>query len=148
MNSPKRLKSWLLNLGGVAVVLVVVFLFSQLLSDRPTATGPGTKINETQLMAFAKYLTDKGVTMYGAYWCSHCQNQKKLFGTAFQYINYVECTKDPEKCTAAGVLGYPTWTFSNPDGAVVNKLEGEVTLEKLAQTVGYQFPKNENETTN
>jgi len=28
---------------------------------------------------FAQCLTDKGVKMYGAYWCPHCQAQKALF---------------------------------------------------------------------
>ena len=29
---------------------------------------------------FAKCLASKDVVVYGAYWCPHCQNQKKLFG--------------------------------------------------------------------
>ena len=31
--------------------------------------------------------------MYGAYWCPHCQAQKKVFGESFQYVPYVECTQ-------------------------------------------------------
>lgn len=66
---------------------------------------------------FAKCLTEKGVKMYGAYWCSHCQNQKKAFGDSFKYVTYIECA-DPnsqgqlEVCTKAGITGYPTWEFS------------------------------------
>ena len=29
--------------------------------------------------SFAQCLTDDGVKMYGAWWCPHCQSQKKLF---------------------------------------------------------------------
>lgn len=29
---------------------------------------------------FAKCLSEKGVKFYGAFWCSHCANQKAMFG--------------------------------------------------------------------
>lgn len=59
--------------------------------------------------AFAKCLTEKGWTMYGAEWCSHCKAQKALFGDSFQYIKYVECPDNTELCVAEGINGYPTW---------------------------------------
>jgi len=58
---------------------------------------------------FAKCLTDKGWVMYGAVWCSHCKEQKALFGDSFQYIKYVECPDNEQLCLAKGVNGYPTW---------------------------------------
>ncbi len=79
------------------------------------------------LDAFAKCLTAKKVTMYGADWCTHCQNEKKAFGSSFQYVPYVECPKDPKSCLEKDVKGYPTWIF--PDG---KKLEGEQGLLKLS----------------
>ena len=87
--------------------------------------------NTSALDDFAKCLTDKGAVMYGAYWCPHCQNEKKAFGNSFQYVNYVECPKEPQKCLALGVDGYPTWIFS--DG---KRLVGEQGLEKLAGESG------------
>jgi len=39
----------------------------------------------------AQCLTDKGVKEYGAYWCPHCQKQKKDFGNSFRKITYIEC---------------------------------------------------------
>jgi len=33
--------------------------------------------------------------MYGAYWCSHCFDQKQAFGKeAYQRIDYIECAKE------------------------------------------------------
>ncbi|MBI2268579.1 MAG: hypothetical protein HYU80_04065 [Candidatus Blackburnbacteria bacterium] len=84
-----------------------------------------------QLDSFAQCLAEKKVTMYGAYWCAHCQNQKKLFGSSFRYVPYVECTKDVQKCQEKQIKGYPTWIFE--DG---HRIEGEVNLEKLAQYSG------------
>ena len=66
------------------------------------------------LKGFAQCLADKGITMYGASWCPHCQNEKKAFGDAFRYVPYVECPDNPNVCLNKGVEAYPTWIF--PDG--------------------------------
>ena len=112
---------------GVAVIIMVIvivvgwFVFSA-----------GTGTNEViALDGFAQCLTDKGFKMYGAYWCPHCQNEKAKFGESFQYIDYVECTKEPKQCTDAQVKGYPTWT--GPDNL---RLEGEQGVERLSEISG------------
>ena len=82
---------------------------------------------------FARCLTEKGTKMYGAYWCSHCKNQKELFGPSWQYITYVECAIPNQQgqtavCQQAGVTSYPTWQFS--DGS---RATGEQSFEQLSQ---------------
>ena len=89
----------------------------------------------TGLDDFAKCLTEKGLVMYGAYWCPHCQAQKKLFGDSFQYVKYVECTTQAQLCLDMKVEGYPTWIAS--DGA---RLVGEIPLDKLATVTACQLP--------
>ena len=39
----------------------------------------------------AKCLTANGAKFYGAYWCPHCEAQKKSFGVSVKYLPYVEC---------------------------------------------------------
>ena len=84
----------------------------------------------------AKDLSEKGMVMYGAYWCSHCKNQKNLFGDAVQYIDYVECdpageNSNSDECKANNVEGYPTWIYQG------KQYSGEQSLEKLAEIIGY-----------
>ena len=81
---------------------------------------------------FAQCLTESGAIMYGAYWCPHCQNQKKSFGNSFKYVKYIECDArgndgNPAACEAANVNTYPTWIFANGE-----RREGEVPLTELA----------------
>jgi thiol-disulfide isomerase/thioredoxin len=90
---------------------------------------------DNKLDDFAKCLTSAGAVMYGAEWCAHCQDEKKLFGDSFKYVNYIECPDNIERCLKAGVEGYPTWIF--PDG---KKLIGEQGLEKLSQESGCKLP--------
>jgi|WetSurMetagenome_2_1015567.scaffolds.fasta_scaffold251584_1 hypothetical protein len=78
------------------------------------------EVKDGKYAEIAKCMTEKGVKMYGAYWCSHCLEQKKLFGDDLRYVNYVECDpggKDSkrEECVAAGVKSYPTWFFPGQD---------------------------------
>lgn len=86
--------------------------------------------------AFAKCLTDKGIKLYGAYWCGHCKNQKEMFGESLKYVNYIECAKEggqgqAEVCEQEGISGYPTWQFANG-----RKEGGEKTLDKLSEISG------------
>ena len=71
--------------------------------------------------------------MYGTEWCSHCQNQKKEFDSSFQYVNYVDCDKDREKCTEAEIRGYPTWRINGEN------YPGEQRLERLAVLSGCEL---------
>lgn len=89
----------------------------------------------SQYDGFAKCLAEKKITMYGADWCSHCQNEKRAFGSSFQFVPYVECPQNPQACLEKGVTGYPTWIFS--DG---KKFVGEQGIEKLSQESGCPLP--------
>lgn len=90
-----------------------------------------SRSQESNLDNFAKCLSDKGITMYGAYWCPHCQNEKNAFGDSFQFVNYVECTEETNKCLAKGIDSYPTWIF--PDG---RRFVGEQGITKLGELSG------------
>lgn len=98
-------------------------------------TPESKTISNPKIDAFAKCLTQKGVVMYGAYWCPHCQRQKKLFGGSFQYINYVECTKDVKKCQEKKIEGYPTWIFKNGE-----RIAREATFLELAENTSCKAP--------
>ncbi len=96
--------------------------------------------NSTKLDGFADCLASKGAKFYGAFWCPHCQDQKKLFGTSKKYLPYVECSSPDSKvqlqvCADAKIQVYPTWQFAN--GA---KQEGEMSLKELADKTGCALP--------
>lgn len=97
-----------------------------------------------QLKMFAQCVTKSGAQFYGAFWCSHCQDQKALFQTLFgsaeKYLPYVECsTPDTngqlQACKDAGIKGYPTWKFA---GGATH--EGFLTLKELGEKASCQVP--------
>lgn len=112
----------ILVLGIGALLALVIY---------PLIQQGGKNLNE-----FAQCLQEKNVTMYGAEWCSHCQDQKKLFGSSFEYVPYVECPENSQLCIEKGVEKFPTWIFA--DGKM---LFGELELEKLSQESGCPLPR-------
>lgn len=116
-----------MNLKGVSLVLVALSALIIVSGCIGSDTGPG------QYDSFANCLTETGVTMYGTEWCSHCKNQKALFGSSFKNINYVDCDLSSDKCQLAGVRGYPTWVI---DGELY---PGERSLSELASLSGCEL---------
>ena len=105
-------------------IIVIVIVRS---SNSNTPTGPG-KYDD-----FAVCLKDKGAIFYGAFWCTHCQAQKKLFGSSQKLLPYVECSTangqgQTQACIDKEIPSYPTWEFA--DGS---RLNGEIPLAQLAE---------------
>ena len=89
---------------------------------------------------FAQCLGQKNVTMYGAFWCPHCEAQKEFFGNSFKYVKYVECSTPDlqmtDACKAQNISSYPTWKFD--DGTTIS---GETNLENLSLLSGCSLEK-------
>lgn len=85
---------------------------------------------------FTMCLNQKGIKMYGASWCQHCQEQKKLFDSSQKYLDYVECSTPDGKiqteiCKDSKITSYPTWELSNG-----TRFVGSQSFEKLSEISG------------
>ena len=100
----------------------------------PISTGPG------KYDTFAQCLKDNGATFYGAFWCPHCNAQKKMFGSSVKLLPYVECSTpdasgQTQICIEKKITRYPTWEFL--DGS---RLSGEIPLAQLAEKTACTLP--------
>lgn len=113
-----------------SLLFVGLMLFSLLVVACSTISA-GVPTGNLNYDDFAKCLTQNGAKMYGAFWCSHCNNQKQMFGSSVIYINYIECSNSDSSqnqiCQDEKITGYPTWRFK--DGS---ELQGEVSIVKLS----------------
>ena len=94
-----------------------------------------TTESSPRALRLATQLQAMDAKMYGAYWCSHCFDQKEILGKqAFARIPYVECSKDGvnsqnKLCRAQQIPGYPTWEIQG------TLYPGEQSLEELEELV-------------
>lgn len=118
--------SWVIASVAVGLVFTVVAYFIQ--TNQPEVKD---------YSATAQCLTEKGVTMYGTYWCPSCAKQRKWFGDAMRFIDEIEC--DPrgvnpqaELCIAKNIKRSPTWIWDQ-DGEEIKRVYGAQKIEELAE---------------
>ena len=96
---------------------------------------PITTTSSPLALSLATDLSSLHSKMYGAFWCSHCYDQKQALGLqAMQTIPYVECDREGYRnqrdlCREREVPGYPTWEI---DGQL---FPGERSLDELKEIV-------------
>ena len=94
--------------------------------------------NNSQI-GLAKHLKSTGSSMYSAYWCPHCHDQKELFGKeAVAELRIIECAEDglnsqADLCKRKGITGYPSWEINNEITSGVKDL---IELSEISNYVG------------
>ncbi len=122
----------------IVILVILGFLFFKNSGELRATTANSYQVG------LAIHLREIGATMYGSFQCPHCLAQKHFFGTAFNFINYVECdpqgkNSDPSLCISKGVISYPTWEIGGK-----NYL-GAKSLKELARISGYSDDKTQNQ---
>lgn len=97
----------------------------------PAITTSSTK----DTFRLARKLKKMDSKMYGAFWCTHCYDQKQRFGkNAFGMLQYIECDKNgtnsqAQLCREKRVPGYPTWEING------ELYPGEIDISELERLV-------------
>ena len=119
---------------GAFAALVILLLHGSYTAPQAEPAGP----EDPAVRALAEHLTEEGVLFYGASWCPHCQEQKRLFGASAGRLPYIECspagpnTPQAPSCSRAGIQSYPTWVINGMT------IPGEVlSLAQLADATAF-----------
>jgi hypothetical protein len=115
----RLLVTWCIVIAALFILVVVVWQ----LWPRPAVYAQ-----------FAQCLRASGATLYGSDTCSHCIEQKGLFGAAFKDVAWVSCDYT-RSCEEQNITLYPTWVFA--DGS---RLVGGQTLDTLSERTGCPLP--------
>ena len=125
---------WLAKSAGAAAVGILL-LHLHYAGYWGSAPGP----EDPWVRNLAEHLSKNEARFYGASWCPHCTDQKKLFGSSAKRIPYVECSpggpKAPQaqECKDKNVQSYPTWIING------QRHTGVQSLEALAQLSNFQY---------
>ena len=92
---------------------------SSVIDMKPQQEAPQiTKTSSPRAMLIGDRLAALNAKMYGAFWCSHCNNQKQELGIeASKLFTYIECAKDGlnsqyQMCKDEKIPGFPTWQIN------------------------------------
>lgn len=146
-----RTESTVLAACGAAVSVVAAAVLYGVVDTQEAAfepAGPGQppiirSHSSRKALDLASELQARGGRFYGAWWCSHCANQKETLGIeAMKSVPYLECDENGKnsrrsECVAAGVKGYPTWQVDGklfPGEKDLGEIE-EMLAGKLAAQV-------------
>ncbi|XP_042457018.1 thiol-disulfide oxidoreductase LTO1-like isoform X2 [Zingiber officinale] len=136
-----------LAIAGV-VVVALTNTYSMADTQQPVLSDITLEPYETEItnqstplaLSLAKHLRSIGAKMYGAFWCSHCNEQKQMFGSeATKVLDYVECFPNgagkgrtmASECSSVGIQGFPTWVIKGKLSLQI--LSGEQDLQTLAE---------------
>lgn len=78
-------------------------------------TTSSSSLKTLKASSVASCLKKQDVIMYGLDSCPFCKKQKKLFGSSFKEITYIECKKNSAACEEAGINQYPTWVYQGEE---------------------------------
>jgi thiol-disulfide isomerase/thioredoxin len=124
---------------GVVLLAIILAIVLSFINNKESSTGPG------EYDTLATCINDSGAKFYGAFWCSHCREQKKAFGPSAKLLPYVECSTPDANgqlpvCKELDIKGYPTWIFA--DGTRVNKSMSiqELTEKTSCTNIGTTTP--------
>ena len=85
---------------GALAALVILLLHANYVAPQAEPAGP----EDPMTRALAEYLTEEGALFYGASWCPHCQEQKRLFGASASRLPYIECSPAGPQHPAGAVV--------------------------------------------
>ncbi len=118
----------------IIIVIVLLAITALVVYAGKKENGPG------KYDTFATCVKDSGAKFFGAFWCPHCQDQKKMFESSAKLLPYIECStpngqSQLDICINEGIKGYPTWRFS--DGEEFTQV---LTLEEIAEKTSCTLP--------
>jgi uncharacterized membrane protein len=127
--------TWRLG-SSVMAGLLVIFMHLNYAGVFSPSAGP----EDPYLRGLAEHLTKSEAKFYGAYWCSHCQEQKLVFGSSASRLPYVECSPNGQQgprataCVAQNIQNYPTWVISG------RRVDQILSAAQLARYSGFAAP--------
>lgn len=102
---------------------------------------PITATSSERALRIGRDLKSLNSRMFGAYWCSHCYEQKQRLGKeAYMNVQYVECSKEgldskSNLCKEKNIPGYPTWEING------NLYPGDMYLDELEEIIQKELKK-------
>lgn len=116
-------KKSILIYTGIVLTLSLLVYFS--------IKHPSEDFSEKEKEKLAKCLTEKEIYLYGSVNCPNCEIQKEKFGSAVEFITYINCYFERDLCSRySDKKTYPFWGMGD------SIIKGPIPLKKLKEKTG------------
>mmetsp|Transcript_10246 Transcript_10246/g.14492 ORF Transcript_10246/g.14492 Transcript_10246/m.14492 type:complete len:409 (-) Transcript_10246:79-1305(-) len=135
VNDPSTMAYAGTNRSSAAKTSTLLASTASSIPQEPQAPPAITQRSSDRALELSLSLKSLDAKMYGAFWCSHCYDQKERLGMeAMRNIPYIECSKDGVNsqstlCKSKDVPGFPTWEIGG------KLFPGEMYLDELEDIV-------------
>lgn len=130
---PSKPTCWLRFLLGCASSLTLLATAQSAIANDRQAEAPALAAEA----GLAEHLQEIGTVIYGRADCPATRLQVKIFGRdAARHLNFVNCDRQPERCTEVGIQATPTWEING------RLHPGLRSLDRLAITSRYDGDRN------
>lgn len=120
----KRFKLYA-TLAFLVILVASLYYFTDWFSK-----ATGYIVGEDPEIKLAKCLKERNFKLYTAKNCPECDVQRTLFGDAYRFLDYTECTLNPDECQE--VNSVPAWKIMG------KYYYGKRSLEELRLASGCQ----------
>lgn len=96
----------------LAVILIIILIF---LFKKPEINADLETI---------KCIGNNSILYYSKV-CSHCEEQKRVFGDNFNYLTSIDCLEFPQECWKNNIIKVPSWVIKGV------RYEGKKSMEEL-----------------
>ncbi|VVB79439.1 Uncharacterised protein [uncultured archaeon] len=103
----------------LGVIILVVIVALSVIYFR--SLNPGVPAD------IAKCIGDKS-ELYVKLGCTHCEDQKKMFGDSYQYLKTIDCFYNLDLCLNKSIQATPTWIIEGKQYVGLQQIE---TLQRV-----------------
>ena len=107
----KSQKKKVLLIAGVLILAIMILYI--LVWEASFLTGKNILEDKSKIDLFAECLTNKNIKLYIRSGDAYCDSQKSEFGHSLEYLEIIDCLKQPAPCQEAGVQGIPAWVIED-----------------------------------
>ncbi len=112
-------KSSITILTIIGVIILAYFLINNSFSKKDSQTSK----------EIAKCIGENSL-LYVQLGCTHCENQKKMFGNNYQYLKVIDCFYKQKECSDKNIKVTPTWIINNKEYLGVQNIDKLKELTK------------------
>jgi hypothetical protein len=114
----------------ITFIVLILLIAGFYISTKWLSSTTGFAVGEDEKVVIARCLSGKNVSLYSSAFSADSYQQKKGFGTAYRFLNVIDCDKSDHLCENMTLEELPIWDING------QRLSGFMTFDELKNVSG------------